>query len=406
MTSGIPTDLDSWVDSARDAGVHQFSPCDLPANGDSFPSASKMQMGVYLTFRSYWKDNYANALTLGVLGLSVGDLEAAKKHLHRRRDYERYLDDVGEDHTQKRPLGELPDLGAFTLVRHFQQQITLDDILASSPKHAISPIITRSQTAAATAANPSSSEERTNRRLDFQGGGGTGARSPAGSSSRSSSSGYPCDEYSPLALRGKASNAERTSRESSHARYTHAAFGKSGQHSPTSSSLSALSPVSSTAANILYAPTADEAIVNTFLVLLLNALGLEARTDGCLRMKDNGSVVAIVEVKPHMRSKKVVPIKMQETTQMVTWIAQEGFPDPSTRRFVLLSQDRHEVYLTVPLYDADYIKHLKGEADAETPMSFLKVTSYGPWDIYNRKSLDNLCCYLLALTMSASSRGP
>ena len=354
---GIPTDLASWVDSARDAGVHQFSPCDLPVNGDSFPSASKMQMGVYLTFRSYWKDNYANALTLGVLGLSVGDLEAAKKHLHRRRDYERYLDDVGEDHTQKRPLGELPDLGAFTLVRHFQQQITLDDILASSPKHAISPIITRSQTAAATAANPSSSEERTKRRLDFQGGGGTGTRSPAGSSSRSSSSGYPCDEDSPLALRGKASNAEQSSRESSHARYAHAVFGKSGQHSPTSSSLSALSPVPATAANILYAPTADEVIVNTFLVLLLNALGaycpaaiaewsinrlainhtfghtgLEARTDGCLRMKDNGSVVAIVEVKPHIRSKKVVPIKMQETTQMVTWIAQEGFPDPLTRR--------------------------------------------------------------------------
>ncbi|PGH30095.1 hypothetical protein GX50_07157 [[Emmonsia] crescens] len=78
---------------------------------------------------------------------------------------------------------------------------------------------------------------------------------------------------------------------------------------------------------------------------------------------------------------------MQETTQMVTWIAQEGFPVPSTRRFVLLSQDRHEVFLTVPLYDANYIKHLKGEADAKTPLSFLSMRSYGPWNIYNTKSL-------------------
>lgn len=161
---------------------------------------------------------------------------------------------------------------------------------------------------------------------------------------------------SPLAHRGKVNNVNQASRESSEDRHPHSAPGKPGQHSRTPSSISALSAVSATAANILYAPTADETIVNTFLILLLNALGtrypaasaewsinrlvmkhtfgsagLEARTDGSLRMKDEGPVVAIVEVKPHLRSKNEVPIKMQETTQMVTWIAQEGFPVQPSR---------------------------------------------------------------------------
>ncbi|PGH30096.1 hypothetical protein GX50_07158 [[Emmonsia] crescens] len=150
-----------------------------------------------------------------------------------------------------------------------------------SSKHVISPVITRSQTtaaAAAAAANLSTFEDRTSRRLDFLGGGAS-ARSPTDRSSRSSSGGYPSSDASV----------------------------KSRQHGRTSSSLSDLSAVSATAANILYSPTVDETIVNTFLILLLNALGthypaataewsinrmamkhtfgasaLEARTDGCL----------------------------------------------------------------------------------------------------------------------------
>ncbi|KAK2813958.1 hypothetical protein FQN50_000359 [Emmonsiellopsis sp. PD_5] len=436
MDFEIPNSEAAWLAAAQARRVDCFSPCDLPVNGANLPSASKMEEEVYLTFRSYWVENYANSLTPEVLGSTQQDFEDAKKFLKGRKDYGRYLEDVDKLRTQTRPLGKLPDLGAFTLVRHFQQQITQHDIRTASSKHVISPIATRSRTAATTAAavapaKRSTFEDRTCRQFDFQGGGRTSSRSPAGRSSRSSSGGNLPIEDSPLALRGKASLADQTSMESSPDRYGVLASVQSSQHSRTSSAISDLSAVSATAANILYAPTPDETIVNTFLILLLNALGahypaasaewsmmrlamkhsfgsskLEARTDGSLQISKSGPAVAIVEVKPHTRRNHAIPIKMQETTQMVTWIAQEGFPSSSShRRFVLLSQDRHEVFLTVPTYDANYIKHLKGEADATTPKSLLKMTSYGPWDIYNGKSLNNLCRYLLALTISASKQG-
>ncbi|PGH11483.1 hypothetical protein AJ79_04858 [Helicocarpus griseus UAMH5409] len=340
----IPRTPDMRLEAAQRAGVDLLSPSDVSASGDGLPSASKTEKGE--------------------------DHEAAVKFLGQRKDFLGYVKDVDKVGTQRRPLGKLPDLGVFTLVRHFHQQITQEDILISSAKHAISPIMTRSRTAAAAAAAAATAkaEERTSRRLDFK-----------------------SVKDSHLQIRGKAKGTDQTSRESSQERHPRAPSEHSGQHSPTVSLLSNLSAVS------VAASTPDETIVNTF-----GTLWLEARTDGCLRMRSNGQVLAVVKVKPHVRSKKQVPIKMQETTQMVTWIAQEGFPDSSTRRFVILSQDRHEVYLTVPVYDANYIKHLKGEADADTPRSFLKMTSYGPWSVNNPKSLHNLCGYLLALTISAS----
>lgn len=59
---------------------------------------------------------------------------------------------------------------------------------------------------------------------------------------------------------------------------------------------------------------------------------LEAQTDGCLRKHGTGDVVAIVEVKPHLRVPYQAPIKMQETTQLIALIAQKEVPDPSINR--------------------------------------------------------------------------
>lgn len=68
-------------------------------------------------------------------------------------------------------------------------------------------------------------------------------------------------------------------------------------------------------------------------------------------------------------------------------------------RFIILSQDRHEIFLSYPDYDMNYIKYLKGE---DAPKSFLRMKSYGPWNIYNAKDLAQLCGAMLALTISAS----
>lgn len=103
-------------------------------------------------------------------------------------------------------------------------------------------------------------------------------------------------------------------------------------------------PVPQELENVMYPPTKDEQIVNTALIVLLNALTIhlesfsskwtlhrktfiaafgvaefEARTDGYLNdHRDNPSI--IVEVKPVMRSTKLSAIRMQESAQMVAWI--------------------------------------------------------------------------------------
>lgn len=99
--------------------------------------------------------------------------------------------------------------------------------------------------------------------------------------------------------------------------------------------------------NVLYPPTKDEQIVNSAIVIFLNALTIpfklrnnwtmhrkafkaifddasfEARTDGYLDDRQ-GNAQAIIEVKPVTRSKKSTLIQMQESAQMVAWIKSDG----------------------------------------------------------------------------------
>ncbi|KAK2808999.1 hypothetical protein FQN50_004273 [Emmonsiellopsis sp. PD_5] len=440
MMDTVPTSSREWEEAAKGAGVFDITLYDAAANAGNLPSGSKMEQGVYLTFRSYWTDNSANRISPEILGISREVHAMAQQYLSKHKDYKLYIDDVSNFRNVRRPVGKLPNLGIFTLVRHFHQQITKVDVLEASSKHIISPVKTRSRTAAAAAAanpalpNTSHRSISRGRRLSFEkrDNGESRRPTPTGTNSRSPSTGHPSLE-TPLAHRGKllpGTTMDPISREPSEDRHSDqpamAGISPAGE-SPTVSSLSSRSGVSATAANILYAPSADEMIVNTYLILLLDALGacnedviagwhidrlalkhtfgssqLEARTDGFLRMPDGGPVVAIVEAKSHVRKRNQLGIKMQETTQMVAWIAEQDFPPLSSRRFVILSQDRHEIYITVPQYDAKYIEYLKGETDANTPLSLLEMRSFGPWDINDKKSLHHLCCYLLALTLSAS----
>jgi hypothetical protein len=93
----------------------------------------------------------------------------------------------------------------------------------------------------------------------------------------------------------------------------------------------------------MYRPTKDEQIVNTALMLLLNALTMsqglrvswtmhriplraifdphsyEARTDGYLS-DGKGNPHVLIEVKPMERNRRQPQIRMQESAQMVAWI--------------------------------------------------------------------------------------
>lgn len=356
MAFEIPTNETKWLAAAKAAGVDGVYPCTCPANSTKLPSASKMDPNVYLTFRSYWKDYRPDEVSLEDLGLSQEDVKEAKARLKRSSPYKEYLADIDAFSNRGRPLGKLPDLGAFTLVRHFQQQITNTDREDAAEKVNVTPIRTRSRTAALDAA---AAGKQVMRQPNFQLE-SLVPRGPSPTESYSSSDGDPMDQESPSPSLRAANRANITHQTSGRSTPDSDGSPMSTDNSDpgnTASFISDHSAISVTAANILYTRTEDESIVNTFLILLLNALGLgceevtaewsmkrwmikhpfgsrtlEARTDGCLRKHGTGDVVAIVEVKPHLRRAYQATIKMQETTQLIAWIAQKEAPDPSINR--------------------------------------------------------------------------
>ncbi|KAL9071059.1 MAG: hypothetical protein Q9157_005592 [Trypethelium eluteriae] len=58
-----------------------------------------------------------------------------------------------------------------------------------------------------------------------------------------------------------------------------------------------------------------------------------ADTDGVLRAEDGLSILAIIEVKPYVRSHDLNSIRMQETAQMVAWIREDAQEQHDWKRF-------------------------------------------------------------------------
>ncbi|KAK2762227.1 hypothetical protein FQN54_001237 [Arachnomyces sp. PD_36] len=176
----------------------------------------------------------------------------------------------------------------------------------------------------------------------------------------------------------------------------------------------------------LLPPTPDEQIVNTALILLLDALtvhfcglthywtihryafivncgekNFEARTDGYLKDKKSGKVGAIVEVKPNRREKDAGKVRLQESAQMVGWVA-NGAPKWSAEfkgRHLLISQDRDEIYLTFAQFDEAYRDYVMQKRPPTDPPSFMKMREYGPWKTKNTKDMAHLSRFLLAFTL-------
>lgn len=66
----------------------------------------------------------------------------------------------------------------------------------------------------------------------------------------------------------------------------------------------------------------------------------------------------------------------------------------------LLSQDRHEVYITLGEDDGEYQEYLR---DGKTgPYAFLNMQQHGPWDLTNKAHVQEFCQAAVALTMIAS----
>ncbi|KAJ5922819.1 hypothetical protein N7516_010522 [Penicillium verrucosum] len=174
-----------------------------------------------------------------------------------------------------------------------------------------------------------------------------------------------------------------------------------------------VTPITRELANILYPPTKDEQIVNTALIVFLNALTIhfplsskwtlhrkpltavfknaefEARTGGYLD-SPGGKPRVLIEVKPILRSWHPLRIQIQESAQMVAWIKSDSELAQKTNR----------------MYGQEYLDYLvdgtlpQKEKDDEDP-SFMNMDQYGPWDTTDEGSMRQLGPILLAITLRA-----
>lgn len=66
-------------------------------------------------------------------------------------------------------------------------------------------------------------------------------------------------------------------------------------------------------------------------------------------------------------------------------------------RRLLVSQDRHQIFLIVATFDDDYVHYMSGDDD--TGQSFLVMQEYGPYDAGDRKAMLVLGGIMLAISM-------
>ncbi|KAE8152264.1 hypothetical protein BDV25DRAFT_138079 [Aspergillus avenaceus] len=171
-------------------------------------------------------------------------------------------------------------------------------------------------------------------------------------------------------------------------------------------------------------PDADEESVNIALVNLLQAIclkvpGVMSRwVSTRLRLKadfrDNNSFLALVdgalsiwgepeklyaliECKARELGIGLTKVLVQQALEIVAWLMQKTRPACALPgRILLVSQDRHEIFLTVGTLDRHYLSFLQGKP---APERFLKLTVYGPWDTKVALQMAYLAEVILAFTL-------
>ncbi|KAF2965604.1 hypothetical protein GQX73_g7965 [Xylaria multiplex] len=183
----------------------------------------------------------------------------------------------------------------------------------------------------------------------------------------------------------------------------------------------------------------DEQIVNTALIEYLNALAIhcteleanwtlhrlpliardhtgtktyEARVDGYLKSRQDEQPLAIMEVKPFTRKTKKAAIRMQESAQMASWINQYRPLNMSQLRAtgekirrLLISQDRHLIYLNFADFDASYVDYICDKQGINiNEVSFLRMNEYGPFDVGNQSAMSMLGELVLGYALGESRK--
>lgn len=68
--------------------------------------------------------------------------------------------------------------------------------------------------------------------------------------------------------------------------------------------------------------------------------------------------------------------------------------------------NRHELYIIVAEYNADYIDYLTNPGRASECGTFLTMNQFGPWDIRNSSQIAEFAAILLAVTLRFSKGLP
>lgn len=79
----------------------------------------------------------------------------------------------------------------------------------------------------------------------------------------------------------------------------------------------------------------------------------------------------------------------------------------ATDRRLLVSQDRHEIYLTFAEFDRSYVDYLAGQdngKNAKGSPSLMKMKTYGPYEITRHTHMKVLGEFLLGWTIQSDAR--
>ena len=330
----LPETAQNWGDAAKE----KISP-NIVQGGISAlkTSASKINLDEFLLLRVLWKGR-KDASEFYNSGIIPRDcLNDAHAHLAKWQPWQNY-----RNLPMRQPLGASKDIGAFSLVHYYQQQVLRIppdlDVASELPKVVWTPIAarTRFKTREIYAAEAGTPTARPKDNLNTFSAKIRKAVNERNASDVTSESHDAVDDLSAAFDDSLRLNEEPTGED----------IFETPQSSTRYQNLS--QPFESPASPMIRNSTtifSDEQIVNMALVLFLNALtmfhpevradwtphrrqfclsqSMKARTDGFLRHWNGDTPLAILEVKASLRSAKEQKIRMQEGAQMAAWIADQ-----------------------------------------------------------------------------------
>ncbi|KAJ9222121.1 hypothetical protein DTO027B5_5087 [Paecilomyces variotii] len=172
-------------------------------------------------------------------------------------------------------------------------------------------------------------------------------------------------------------------------------------------------------------PAEDEEIVNIGLVDFLVALtkccrhvGLDwdgaranldvdvgdahiaARSDGRLHPTHHKDIYALLEVKPFRLAANPDKTLMQMAIQLLCWMIGENFS--KDHPYIMISGHREHVYLTLATFGQGYPKYISEGVVDNQEDCFLKLTCYGPFNMYADYKVKFLGQLVLALGIMSS----